>query len=176
MRVRVRTVVFFCAVIGSSLALVPTFMACSSSCDSCDKDGSANDAATISDVATTSDGAIACACPAVDAAFFTSSGTTCCAGSSCVAGHQDGFGHAFYDCYGVGQWATGLAMDACQAHFDASASCVATTCALSQVVEGTASTCVTWSYEGNDTSTIGHVHSSANTTCVCPDAGDPSWY
>jgi hypothetical protein len=115
-------------------------------------------------------------CPPPDAALFNPNGTTCCAGGSCVAQHTDGFSHTFYDCYGVYSWCTPLALDACRAYFDASSPCVATTCGVSEVVEGTGPTCVTWAYEGSDISTYGHVRKSDGGACECPDGGDPLWY
>ena len=130
-------------------------------------DGGDADAATM----------IMCSCPAADAALFNPNGTTCCAGSSCVAQHTDGFSHTFYDCYGVYSWVTPLALDACRAYFDAEAPCVATMCGESEVVEGTAGACVTWTYQGNDIDAIGHVRKGTDGgPCECPDGGDLSWY
>jgi hypothetical protein len=113
-----------------------------------------------------------CTCPMPDAALLAPS--QCCAGGSCVAMHSDGLGHSFYDCYGVGSFVTPLAMDACRAYFDASSPCSATMCGVQEVVEGMGTKCVVWTYQGADTTAWGHVHE--DTTCVCPDAGDPSWY
>jgi hypothetical protein len=137
-------------------------------------DGGAPDG-TVSDSSSNDGGGYAdvCACPVPDAALLAPS--QCCAGGSCVAMHSDGLGHAFYDCYGVGSFVTPLALDACHAYFDASSACSATMCGIQEVVEGMGtSSCVVWTYQGADTSAWGHVHAAA--TCICPDAGDPSWF
>jgi hypothetical protein len=137
--------------------------------DACTDGGS--DATTLPD-ATDAGGPPVCACPKPDAALLAPS--ACCAGSSCVAMHYDGLSSYFYDCYGMGSFVTPLALDACNAHFDASVACSATTCGLAEVVQGKGTECVTWAYQGADTSLWGHVRAAA--TCECPEAGDPSWY
>ncbi len=163
-------------VLALGLALAAgVFAACSSSCDSCSKDGGSD--GTLSDVGSGGDASgNQCTCPAADAALFNPNGTTCCAGSSCVALHTDGFNHAFYDCYGVQQWAAGLALDACNTYFDAGGGCSVSTCGSLEVATGTTTACVTWVYQGADPSAWGHVRKSAGMMCECPDAGDPAWF
>ncbi len=163
------------AVTISALVTLASFAGCSSS--SQPPDGG-TDATTSPDTGENPDGnMIMCSCPPADAALFNPNGTTCCAGSSCVAQHTDGFSHTFYDCYGVLSWVTPLALDACHAYFDASSPCSATTCGMSEVVEGTGSACVTWTYQGNDIDAIGHVREGKDGgPCECPDGGDLSWY
>jgi hypothetical protein len=175
MRVR-KGVLILGAGIAASLVATTFVQACSSSCDTCEDGGGPLDGAKPDDASQQDGGVNACACPAADAALFNPSGTSCCAGSSCVSQHDDGFDASFYDCYGTGSWAVGLAMDACHTYFDASVSCVAATCNLSQVVEGLGPKCVTWAYYGSDTEAIGHVSISGDAGCTCPDAGARAWY
>jgi hypothetical protein len=158
----------------SPLVIVASFGGCGSSGNA---DGG-SDATTSPDTNDNDAGnTMMCSCPAADAALFNPNGTTCCAGSSCVAQHTDGFSHTFYDCYGVFSWVTPLALDACRAYFDAATPCAAATCGMSEVVEGTGSACVTWTYQGNDIDAIGHVRAGKDGgPCECPDGGDPSWY
>ena len=91
--------------------------------------------------------------------------------------HYDGLSKLFADCYGIGSFVTPLALDACHAHLGAQATCTDTMCGLAQVVEGKGPTCITWAYQGSDTSVIGHVNVSPEAgVCQCPSATDPTWF
>jgi hypothetical protein len=170
-RVRSRIVVAATA-FAAVLAKLAT-MGCSSS--TCAPDAQACDASADGPSSGDSGNTNTCTCAMPDAALL--SPTPCCAGGSCVAQHFDGISKTFYDCYGVGSFVTPLALDACRAHFGPQATCKDTTCGLAQVVEGTGPACVTWAYQGSDTTLIGLVRVSAEAgVCECPEAGDPAWY
>src|SRR5580704_2206176 len=70
----------------SPLVIVASFGGCGSSGNA---DGG-SDATTSPDTNDNDAGnTMMCSCPAADAALFNPNGTTCCAGSSCVAQHTD---------------------------------------------------------------------------------------
>jgi hypothetical protein len=102
--------------------------------------------------------------------------TPACCGSSCETTHSNGIGESFYDCVAQGTHDSTQAGEACGAYTGNQAQCSSSSCAgpgSNQVVCGTSGgICVCWDYSGSN---VGHVYSSAGSTCYCPGSTDPSW-
>ncbi len=103
----------------------------------------------------------------------------CCAGG-CQTQHNDGFGHAFYDCIAAGTYSEALARDAAHA-YDAAVTPFGNTCpngTTKVICAMSSSACTCWAYadSANAGSAVGRARqNTTSSTCYCPTSGDQPW-
>lgn len=102
--------------------------------------------------------------------------TPSCCGSSCATTHSNGLNQSYYDCTAKGTYNSTQAMEACAAYTGNQSLCSTSGCTgpgSNMVACGTSNgICACWNYSGT---IIGHVTTSANSTCYCPASTDPTW-